>query len=92
MLGADANTAVAELIDGPALEKALADVQSVFVVTGHNPGMVEQQNNVLEAALKAGVQYLVRVRGARGRPRRIRRRRSAKQCLEILDELFGRDR
>jgi uncharacterized protein YbjT (DUF2867 family) len=54
VLGADAKTAVAELTDRPALEKALAGVQSVFVVTGHNPGMVEQQNNVLDAALKAG--------------------------------------
>ena len=38
---------------------------SVFVVTGHNPNMVEQQNNVLDAALEAGVQYLVRVSGSR---------------------------
>ena len=37
----------------------------MFVVTGHNPGMVEQQNNVLEAALKAGAKYLVRVAGGR---------------------------
>ena len=33
------------------------------MVTGHNPGMVEQQNNVLDAALKAGAKYLVRVSG-----------------------------
>jgi NAD(P)H dehydrogenase (quinone) len=65
VLGADAKTAVAELTDRPALEKALAGVQSVFVVTGHTPGMVEQQNNVLDAALKAGAQYLVRVGGGR---------------------------
>ena len=65
VLGADAKTAVAELTDRPALEKALAGVQSVFVVTGHNPSMVEQQNNVLDAALKAGAQYLVRVGGGR---------------------------
>ena len=45
VLGGDAKTAVAELTDRPALEKALAGVQSVFVVTGHNPSMVEQQNN-----------------------------------------------
>ena len=63
VLGADAKTAVAELADRAALEKALAGVKSVFVVTGHNPGMVEQQNNVLEAALKAGAQHLVRVSG-----------------------------
>jgi uncharacterized protein YbjT (DUF2867 family) len=35
-LGADAKTAVAELTDRPALEKALAGVQSVFVVTAHD--------------------------------------------------------
>ena len=65
VLGADTKTAVAELTDRPALEKALGGIQSVFVVTGHSPSMVEQQNNVLEAALKAGVHYLVRVSGAR---------------------------
>ena len=65
VLGEDAKTAVAELTDRPALEKALKGVNSVFVVTGHNPNMVEQQNNVLDAALEAGVQYLVRVSGSR---------------------------
>ena len=65
VLGGDAKTAVAELTDPPALEKTLAGVQSVFVVTGHNPSMAEQQNNVLDAALKAGVQYLVRIGGSR---------------------------
>ena len=61
----DAKTAVAELTDRPALEKAFKGVTSVFVVTGHNPNMVEQQNNVLDAALEAGVQYLVRVSGSK---------------------------
>ena len=65
VLGPDAKTAVAELTDRPALEKALKGVTSVFVVTGHNPQMVEQQNNVLDAALQAGVEYLVRVSGNR---------------------------
>jgi len=63
VLGADAKTAVAELADTAALAKALAGVTTVFVVTGHNPGMVEQQNNVLDAALKAGAKHLVRVSG-----------------------------
>ena len=63
VLGADAKAAVAELTDRPALEKALAGVESVFVVTGHNPGMIEQQNNVLDAALKSDARYLVRVSG-----------------------------
>jgi uncharacterized protein YbjT (DUF2867 family) len=65
VLGADARTAVAELTDRGALEKALQGVTSVFVVTGHNPGMVEQQGNVMEAAEKAGAKYLVRVSGGR---------------------------
>jgi uncharacterized protein YbjT (DUF2867 family) len=65
VLGPDAKTAVAELTDRPALEQALKGVTSVFVVTGHNPQMVEQQNNVLDAALQAGVTYLVRVSGNR---------------------------
>jgi len=65
VLGAGANIAVAELTDPPALEKALKGVERVFVVTGHNPGMIEQQNNVLDAALKAGAQFLVRVGGGK---------------------------
>jgi NAD(P)H dehydrogenase (quinone) len=64
VLGTDTRTVVAELTDRPALEKALKGVTSVFVVTGHNPSMVEQQNNVLDAALEAGVQHLVRVSGS----------------------------
>ncbi|MGC1356785.1 MAG: NmrA family NAD(P)-binding protein [Xanthobacteraceae bacterium] len=65
VLGQDAKTAVAERGDRPALVEALKGVTSVFVVTGHNPNMVEQQNNVLDAALEAGVQHLVRVSGSR---------------------------
>ena len=65
VLGAEANAEVAELTDRAALEKALQGVTSVFVVTGHNPQMVDQQNNVLDAALKTGVKYLVRVSGGR---------------------------
>jgi uncharacterized protein YbjT (DUF2867 family) len=65
VLGADAKTAIAELTDRQALENALQGIETVFVVTGHNPGMVEQQNNVLDAALKAGAKHLVRVSGGR---------------------------
>lgn len=65
VLGADAKTAVAEVTDWAALEKALAGVKSVFVVTGHNPQMAEQQNNILEAAKKAGVEFFVRVSGGK---------------------------
>ena len=65
VLGTDAKTVVAELTDQSALESAFKGVTTVFVVTGHNPNMVEQQNTVLDAALEAGVQYLVRVSGSR---------------------------
>jgi NAD(P)H dehydrogenase (quinone) len=65
VLGADAKTAILELCDNAALEKALIGVTSVFVVTGHNPQMDGQQNNVLNAALKVGAKYLVRVSGNR---------------------------
>jgi uncharacterized protein YbjT (DUF2867 family) len=65
VLGEGAKTAVAELTDRSALEKAFKGVTSVFVVTGHNPNMAEQQGNVLEAAVEAGVQNLVRVSGSR---------------------------
>jgi uncharacterized protein YbjT (DUF2867 family) len=63
VLGANAKTAVAELTDRGALEKALQGVTSVFVVTGHNPAMAEQQIGIMEAAEKAGAKYLVRVSG-----------------------------
>jgi NAD(P)H dehydrogenase (quinone) len=65
VLGSDAKTAIAELTDRPALDRALQGVTSVFVVTGHNPNMVEQQTNVLEAALDAGLPHFVRVSGSR---------------------------
>ncbi len=65
VLGNAAKTAIAELTDRPALDRALQGVTSVFVVTGHNPNMLEQQTNVLEAALAAGVQHFVRVSGSR---------------------------
>ena len=51
VLDPDAKIAVAELTDRPALEKAFKGVTSIFVVTGHNPNMVEQQNNVLDAGI-----------------------------------------
>jgi len=65
VLGTGVSAVVAELTDRAALEKALQGVTSVFVVTGHNPQMAEQQNNVLDAALNAGAKYLVRVSGGR---------------------------
>lgn len=61
VLGADTKTAVAELTDRAALEKALQGAESAFLVTGANPQMVEQESNVMDAALKAGTKYLVHV-------------------------------
>ena len=65
VLGENSKIAVAELTDRPALEKALAGIKSVFVVTGHNPQSDEQQIHVLEAAKAAGVDFFVKVSGGR---------------------------
>ncbi len=46
VLGARARTVIAELTDPKSLERAFQGVERIFVVTGHNPDMVEQQNNV----------------------------------------------
>ena len=65
VLGADAKTAIAELDDRAGLQKALAGVKRVFIVTGHNPKSAEQQINVIEAAKAAGAEYVVKVSGGR---------------------------
>jgi uncharacterized protein YbjT (DUF2867 family) len=65
VLGVDAKTALAEITDRAALEKAFKGIKSVFVVTGHNPQLVEQQTNVIDAAKAAGVDFLVKVSGGK---------------------------
>jgi len=65
VLGADVKTAVADLGDKAALEKALRGMESVFLTTGVNPQLAEQNNNVLDAALQAGIKYLVRLSAGR---------------------------
>jgi NAD(P)H dehydrogenase (quinone) len=65
LLGADTNTAVAELDDRAGLERALAGSQRVFIVTGHNPNSAEQQINVIDAAKAVGANYVVKVSGGR---------------------------
>lgn len=65
VLGADAKTAVAEITDRPALEKALKGTDSVFMVTGHGPQVAEQQIGIIEAAKAAGVGFFVKVSGGK---------------------------
>src|SRR3954471_3143439 len=65
VLGADTRTAIAELDDRAAMEKALAGAKRVFVVTGHNPKSDVQQINVIDAAKAAGAEYIVKVSGGR---------------------------
>jgi len=65
VLGADAKTAVAEITDKPALEKALKGCDSVFMVTGHGPQVAEQQIGIIDAAKAAGVGYFVKVSGGK---------------------------
>jgi uncharacterized protein YbjT (DUF2867 family) len=65
VLGADVKTAIAELDDRAGLQRALAGVKRVFIVTGHNPQSAEQQINVIDAAKAAGAEYVVKVSGGR---------------------------
>jgi len=65
VFGADTETAIAELDDRDGLQKALAGVKRVFIVTGHNPSSAEQQINVIDAARAAGADYVVKVSGGR---------------------------
>jgi uncharacterized protein YbjT (DUF2867 family) len=65
VLGADTKTAMAELDDRAAIEKALAGAKRVFIVTGHNPKSDVQQINVIDAAKAAGAEYIVKVSGGR---------------------------
>ena len=65
VLGADTKTAIAELDDRAAMEKALAGSKRVFLVTGHNPKSDVQQINVIDAAKAAGAEYIVKVSGGR---------------------------
>ena len=65
VLGADTKTALAELDDRAAMEKALQGSKRVFIVTGHNPKSDVQQINVIDAAKAAGAEYIVKVSGGR---------------------------
>ena len=65
VLGADTKTALAELDDRAAMEKALAGAKRVFIVTGHNPKSDVQQINVIDAAKAAGAEFIVKVSGGR---------------------------
>jgi uncharacterized protein YbjT (DUF2867 family) len=65
VLGPDMQTAVADMGDRAALEKAFKGVTSVFLVTNPQPQMAELENNVIAAAAKTGVKYLVYVSGGR---------------------------
>ncbi|MEO8463790.1 MAG: NmrA family NAD(P)-binding protein [Gammaproteobacteria bacterium] len=65
VLGEDVHTALADITDRSAMEKALKGVKTVFVVTGHNPQADEQQINILEAAKAAGANYFVKVSGGK---------------------------
>lgn len=63
VLGADAKIAVADLADTAALKRTLRGVTSLSVVMGNDPQMLELENNVLDAAMSADAEYLVRVSG-----------------------------
>lgn len=65
MFGADAKIAVADIADQASIEKALAGVKRVLIVTTNNPESGEQQLGALEAAKTAGAEFFVKVSGGR---------------------------
>jgi len=65
VLGADVKTAVADLANKASLATAFAGVESLFVTTNVNPQLAEQNTNAIDAAVQAGVKYLVRLSAGR---------------------------
>jgi NAD(P)H dehydrogenase (quinone) len=65
VLGANTKIAVADLGDKAALAKAFRGVEALFVTTNVNPQLAEQNNNAIDAAIEAGVKYLVRLSAGR---------------------------
>ena len=65
VLGTDAKVAVADLSDKASLVQAFKGVEALFVTTNVNPQMAEQNSNAIEAAVQAGVKYLVRLSAGR---------------------------
>jgi len=65
VLGADVRTAIADLNDRSAVEKALGGIDRVFVVTGGTPQLGELEMNALNAAKAAGVRSFVKLSGGK---------------------------
>lgn len=65
VLGADVRTAIADLNDRSAVEKALKGSDRLFVVIGGTPQLGELEMNVLEAAKAAGVKSFVKLSGGK---------------------------
>ncbi len=65
VLGADAKVTVADLSDKAALAKAFNGMNALFVTTNVSPQLAEQNNNAIDAAVEAGVKYLVRLSAGR---------------------------
>jgi uncharacterized protein YbjT (DUF2867 family) len=65
VLGPDVKTAVADLSDKAALQKAFTGVEALFVTTNVSPQLAEQNDNAIDAAVQAGVKVLVRLSAGR---------------------------
>jgi uncharacterized protein YbjT (DUF2867 family) len=89
VLGSDTKTAVADMGDRAALERALKGVASVFLITNPQPPMAELENNVLDAAVKAGVKYLVYVSGGRSVSRPDSETFAGRAHYQIEQKLIG---
>jgi len=66
VLGTDSDVAVADIESRVDLEKAFKGVDRLLFVTGRSPNLGAQQINIVKAAQEAGVEFILKVSGARG--------------------------
>lgn len=66
-LGADTDVVQGDLADPASLDKALAGLDTVYVVVGHSPQLYELESNAIEAAKRAGVKrFILQTGSSRG--------------------------
>lgn len=62
-LGDEADLVAADLDDRASLDRALGDVHTLYLNSGHSPVLEEQQTNAIEAAVAAGCDRIVKLSG-----------------------------
>ena len=56
---ADVNTVIADFADTPSLQKSLQGIDTVFLVCGPVPQLIELEGNMIDASKQAGIRHIV---------------------------------